>query len=118
MPFMVSWPAVLDQGKQVDEAVISLDFFPTICEAADLPLPEGKSLGRGDQYQLFDLSRDPGEQIDLAGMFPEKLAELKAEFKNWRDPLPGHYVSRNQLNDKARLPRRLRRVTDRFDVFR
>ncbi|MCP4787526.1 MAG: sulfatase [Fuerstiella sp.] len=128
VPFMVSWPAVLDQGKLVNEAVISLDFFPTVCEAAGLPLPEGKSLdgksllpllkgkqqerlherlywdgdegrigirsgdwklvGRGDQYQLFDLSKDPGEQKDLAGMYPEKLAEVRAEFKNWRDTLP------------------------------
>ena len=116
VPFMVSWPAVLGQGSQVDEAAISLDFFPTICEAAGLPLPEGKSLdgksllpllkgeqqgsfherlywdgdegrigmrsgdwklvGRANQYQLFDLSSDPGEQKDLAGMFPEKLAKL------------------------------------------
>ena len=128
VPFMVSWPAVLDQGKQIDEAAISLDFFPTICEAVGLPLPEGtlldgksllpllkgeqqgrlherlywdgdegrigmrsgdwKLVGRADQYQLFDLSRDPGEQKDLAGMFPDKLAELKAEFATWRKTLP------------------------------
>ncbi|MFP6752573.1 MAG: sulfatase-like hydrolase/transferase, partial [Pirellulaceae bacterium] len=140
VPFMVSWPAVLEEGRQVDEAAISLDFFPTICEAAGLPLPEGTSLdgksllpllkgeqqgpfherlywdgdegrigmrsgdwklvGRGDQYQLFDLSGDPGEQKDLAGMFPEKLAELKAEFTTWRKTLP-----RTLRQQKSGLPR-------------
>jgi len=128
VPFLVSWPGVLKAGQQLDQPVISLDFFPTICEAAGLSLPAGASLdgksllpllrgeqqgplherlywdggegrigmrsgdwklvGRNDEYQLFNLAADVGEQQDLAGKQPDKLQEMKAQFQAWRKTLP------------------------------
>ncbi|HAY46263.1 MAG TPA: arylsulfatase [Gammaproteobacteria bacterium] len=42
----------------------------------DLPEP----LGSG-QWELFNLENDPGEQVDLAGMNPEKLEEMTEEWR-------------------------------------
>lgn len=41
-----------------------------------LPAPAGP-----EKWQLFDLSKDPGEQQDLAETHPEKLAEM---VEHWR----------------------------------
>ena len=33
--------------------------------------------------KLFDLSKDPGERINLAAKYPEKVKELQSAFDNW-----------------------------------
>jgi arylsulfatase A-like enzyme len=40
-PMLIKWPEVTTPGEVVDVPVISTDFFPTILEMADIPLPEG-----------------------------------------------------------------------------
>ncbi len=40
VPFIVSWPGKLPQGKVCEEAVISLDVVPTICAATGVTLPD------------------------------------------------------------------------------
>jgi len=39
-------------------------------------------------WELYDLSRDPGELNDLATEFPEKVKELSAAFFNWQNQMP------------------------------
>ncbi len=48
-PLIVRWPGVVSPGVVCDQPVCSIDFFPTILEAAGVPLPadrvlDGKSL--------------------------------------------------------------------------
>ena len=43
-PLMIRWPGITRPGRVVDEPVSSIDFFPTICEAAGAPA--GKVDGR------------------------------------------------------------------------
>jgi arylsulfatase A-like enzyme len=43
-----------------------------------LPAPAGPS---PERWQLFDLSKDPGEQVDLAQTYPDKLEEM---LDHWR----------------------------------
>jgi len=49
VPFLVSWPGQIPQGKVVREPVICLDILPTVCAAAGIELPasrvyDGKNL--------------------------------------------------------------------------
>ncbi len=40
-----------------------------------------------DAYELYDLTNDPGERIDLASLEPEKREELTVILKKWRTEL-------------------------------
>lgn len=44
VPYMISWPAAIKGGKIVDQPVISLDFFPTILDAAGIEAPSNLAL--------------------------------------------------------------------------
>lgn len=39
-PFVASWPAAMDEGRVCDDLIGMADFFPTLCEAAGIPVPE------------------------------------------------------------------------------
>ena len=53
----------------------------------------GKYAGYYDPDQLYDLSRDPGEQNNLAKdpEYKKKLAEMKKELRKYLDDLPGEF---------------------------
>lgn len=40
MPLLVRWPGVTKAGSRADQMVSNLDFAPTFCEAAGVPIPE------------------------------------------------------------------------------
>jgi arylsulfatase A-like enzyme len=42
VPGAVSWPGTIPAGKSFDEPVASIDFMPTILEAAGIPLPKSQ----------------------------------------------------------------------------
>lgn len=44
VPFIVSHPGTIPQGRTEDAMVTAYDFFPTLLEYLDLPLPEGRNL--------------------------------------------------------------------------
>lgn len=41
IPFLLKWPGG-PQGVKCDRLVESIDFYPTLCELCDIPLPEGR----------------------------------------------------------------------------
>jgi len=41
-PLIIRWPGVVEAGSECSEPVTSIDFFPTICEAAGVKLPSGR----------------------------------------------------------------------------
>ena len=41
VPFIVSYPEVIERGRVIDELVSSLDVMPTILDFAGVPIPEG-----------------------------------------------------------------------------
>ncbi len=43
-PLIVRWPGVVRPGSTSDEPVISVDYFPTLCEAAGVPLPTDRDI--------------------------------------------------------------------------
>jgi arylsulfatase A-like enzyme len=42
VPGAISWPGVIPAGKSFNEPVASIDFMPTILEAAGIPLPKNQ----------------------------------------------------------------------------
>ncbi|UCH63468.1 MAG: sulfatase [Fidelibacterota bacterium] len=42
VPLIVRWPGVVEAGSVCSEPVTSIDFFPTICEAAGVDLPSDR----------------------------------------------------------------------------
>ncbi len=54
-------------------------------EFRDIPIPGG--------LQLYDLANDPGETLNLAGQFPERVSMMRRQRDQWRakmaDPLSG-----------------------------
>lgn len=59
-----------------------------------------------DAYELYDLTNDPGERIDLANAEPEKMNELTAILNKWRTevkaPIP---TERNAKYEPDFVPR-------------
>jgi arylsulfatase A-like enzyme len=54
-----------------------------------------------DQYELFDLAKDPSEKNNLAGARPEKVAELKAEIARLRTATASLLPQPNPAYDPA-----------------
>ena len=62
VPFIVSWPAELEGGRECDVPMWSIDLFATALDAAGLPMPKDKPLDgksilpalRGETRKLHD----------------------------------------------------------------
>lgn len=90
VPGAVSWPGTIPAGKTYDEPVASIDFMPTILEAAGAPLPKeqptdglsllkqlktGAALGRTAIYWHFPCYIGKGEPMSLLRAGDYKLIE-------------------------------------------
>ncbi len=58
-PLIVRWPKVIKPGTVSHEPVTSIDYFPTICEAAGVPLPQDRDI---DGVSILDHLRTNGIQ--------------------------------------------------------
>ncbi|MBD3267297.1 sulfatase-like hydrolase/transferase, partial [bacterium] len=56
-PLIVRWPGKVEAGRVSDEPVTSVDFFPTICQAAGVGLPENRAI---DGETMMPLLRQGG----------------------------------------------------------
>ena len=58
----------------------------------------GKYAGYYDRDQLYDLSKDPGEQNNLAGdaKYKKELSKMRNELKKYLDDLPGTFPLNNK----------------------
>jgi len=74
-PWIVRWPGVVKPGKVCKEPVVSVDFFPTICEMAGLDPASVKTNGPIDGLSIVPLLNNP-------------LASLHREAIYWHYP---HY---------------------------
>ena len=90
VPGAISWPGVIPAGKTFDEPVASMDFMPTILEAAGLTLPKdqptdgisllrqlktGASLNRNAIYWHFPCYIGKGEPMSLLRAGDYKLIQ-------------------------------------------
>jgi arylsulfatase A-like enzyme len=63
VPMIVRWPGTISPGEICDSPVLGIDFFPTLLEAAGVPLPGGASL---DGENLLPLWTGRGELAERA----------------------------------------------------
>ena len=56
-PLIVRWPKVIKPGTLSNEPVTSVDYFPTICQAAGVPLPNDRDI---DGVSLLDHLKSNG----------------------------------------------------------
>ena len=101
-PWIVRWPGIVDQNAVDEEHFISgADFFPTVLEAAGLPVPKGldgssflpllkgaKQPGRGRVYTQIDMKVD-GDAVPMRCVQDKRFGYI---FTPWSD---GHFYYRN-----------------------
>jgi len=90
VPGAISWPGVIPAGKSFNEPVASIDFMPTILEAAGIPLPKnqptdgisllnqvktGAPLNRNALYWHFPCYIGKGEPMSLLRSGDYKLVQ-------------------------------------------
>ena len=127
VPYILRWPKKLTAGQVYENAVSTLDLYPTFCAAAEYSVPETTKLDgvdllpflngekpgdphetlywyhddsgavvRGDwkllvwkdNYHLFNLAEDIGEQNDRLREQPERVEELKNAYRSFVADLP------------------------------
>jgi arylsulfatase A-like enzyme len=64
-PVIVRWPGVVEPGSGCDVPVTSVDYFPTLCEAAGVPLPGDRAI---DGLSLMPLLTQSGT-LDRDALF-------------------------------------------------
>ena len=55
-----------------------------------------------NRTELFDLAKDIGEQNDLAGKEPQRVAELRAELVAWQKQVGAKFPIPNPAYDAAK----------------
>lgn len=91
-PAIPSTMVVTEEDREIDRA-LNLGHADRIAEVDDRPLPEPESVEPGEPM-LFDLATDPGEARDLAGTFPERVAELSHALDAWFDEVESERSAR------------------------
>lgn len=49
---------------------------------------QGETFAPADSLFLVNLANDPGEKVNLAAQYPERVRELVAYFENWKKRNP------------------------------
>jgi len=64
-PVIIRWPGKIPAGREVDEPISSIDYFPTLCEAAGVKLPSDRVI---DGVSLRPLLRE-GKSLEREALF-------------------------------------------------
>ncbi|MBX3489511.1 sulfatase-like hydrolase/transferase [Parvibaculum sp.] len=59
VPFFAQWPARIEAGASLDEAVAHIDMFPTVLAAAGAPLPDDRIIDGVDLLARLDAAAAP-----------------------------------------------------------
>ncbi len=65
IPYIISWPGHLTDGKEYNKPVSTLDIYPTLCAAANVKLPENTPLDGVNlmPYLIGGYNEDPHEAL-------------------------------------------------------
>ena len=55
----------------------------------------------GSDPQLYHLSKDPGETLNVAGNFPEIVKDLHAKLRKWNNTLPKDEIGRASCRERV-----------------
>lgn len=133
VPLIASWPAVIKEGRVNRDLVSSVDFLPTICEAAGVPVPrsvDGVSFlpqlrgERGAPREWLYCWYSPRQRADLtvrefAFDHNYKLYRTGEFFDLAADPFEQNPVSPDTLQDDPRAATaKLQAVLEQFNDAR
>ncbi len=68
-PWIVKWPGVVKPGTVCKEPVISVDFFPTICEMAAVNIGSVKTNGPIDGLSIVPLVINPAAKLNREAIY-------------------------------------------------
>lgn len=66
VPAAIWWKGLKNPGREFDEPVLSMDFYPTIAELADADLPQNQSI---DGTSLLSVLRDEAKSLNRDSVF-------------------------------------------------
>jgi arylsulfatase A-like enzyme len=122
VPFLVSWPAKLPQGKEYDGPVIQLDIFATAAAVSGAKLPDGLKLDgvnliphlagekAGGPHDRLYWRTGGGEQLAIRagdwkwvrqGQGPAMLFNLREDLGEARDVIATHHERAKELEAAA-----------------
>ncbi len=75
VPLIVRWPGKIESGSENKTPVTSVDYFPTVCEAASVPVPDDRAI---DGLSLLLLLTQKGslERENIFWHFPHYRGEI------------------------------------------
>jgi arylsulfatase A-like enzyme len=80
VPMVQHWPGVIPGGRVVQEVGSHLDLLPTVCQAAGVPLPAGRTY---DGFDALPLSRD-GAHSKHDAIFWSQGGQLAVRRGEWK----------------------------------
>lgn len=102
VPAIIRWPGKIAAGQTSDETVMSMDFFPTLCEMAGIPL-EGRALD-GQSIAEHLLEGTPLPERTLFWEYEGKQAVRKGNWKWIRQGnTTGLYDLESDIGEQASL---------------
>ncbi len=121
VPCLVRWPGVTEAGAVSDAFLTSLELFPTFCNIAGTPPPEGVALDGFDMRET--LAGAPSERGE---MFWQRRNDKGARVGNWKwidatrgsglYDLSGDIGEKNDLSKER--PEVLKRLREKFAAWR
>jgi arylsulfatase len=87
VPLILSFSTILPPGVRIQEAVSTLDIFPTILDIAQISFPPGSypETGQTDAYyELYDSWKDPWELNNVYPRSQAAIAPIEAELERFR----------------------------------
>ena len=130
VPFFISWPQRFPEGsKDISKNVSLVDLFPTLCDIADIPIPEGldghslvplmegKSEGWANEVyaELYHELNGPSAMVKQ-----DNLKYFRFEGKGWPDQLFDSAAdpeeNRNLIDDPA-YGNEKKRLRAKLDLF-
>jgi choline-sulfatase/uncharacterized sulfatase len=110
IPFIWRWPGHIPSGKICEELVESVDFLPTVCGLAGLPIP-----AQCDGYDITPMLKDDNKPVRQAA-FTENPWGKRIRKKDWclahypRQMYPGMKEDVGELYDMVNDPWQLKNL--------
>jgi arylsulfatase A len=129
VPFIANWPEIMKQGRVNSDLISSADFFPTICDAAGVPVPgniDGVSFfpqlqgRRGTPREWLYIWYSPRQRLDLttrefAFNKDYKLYRTGEFYDLARDPFEEHPLETAKVKGQAaKAAQQLQTVLDQL----
>jgi arylsulfatase A-like enzyme len=81
VPYLFRWPGTIRPGSRSGEPILSVDLYPTLCELAGAPVPEGQPL---DGVSLRPILTEQVKSLGRDAVFWHFPGYLGSRMNQWR----------------------------------